>query len=909
MKKNIGICGYGLLLVLLVLGATTQAKAPGARNPISGPDNGLSLAPSPTTIDFIIHSWGNIVTTVDNHGYIGGRQYYDEPSGEWPRNSGHDYIGEIMYWMGAVTPAGDTLVANTWDEFQVVTPLGAADNRILLSTDTSRYYAYDPADTVGLGLGNPAHGWRIWDADSSAWVYNQNYDPLTDNFFPGGPTSLQESHYRFNDAAEGTPLLGLEITHTVLQWNYCYNEDFLFVILEITNTSTDDYTDFAFGLYCDIDVGGPDGTGENGRLEDVVDYDIAENLAWTYDVIGEDPGWGRGVPTGIMGTKYLETPDDIGMTALRTGDWALVPDEDPGRYALIDAVSYDPPLPPTDQYYIQCTRGINLTAGKTVRVVYAIVAGQDEEEFRSNADLAQQLYDNNFVGPQPPTTPVLGARAADEKVYLFWSDTSEVGVDPLSGINDFVGYKLYRSSDQGKTWGTPVYNTGNDCLDQDWSTIAQYSVNAPGQPIQRSFIDDNLYNGVEYWYCLAAYDVGDTAVGVDALQSGFGLAGEATNVIAVTPRNDPAGSYEAAGTVLHEYFGNDLPSDGDVVPIVFDPTAMTGDEYEVVFEDRTDDTYWHLLNATTGDTVLADQTLSDVDPGLFEIAEGLRVVLRNGDRVPRSMGQTIFNGTDTTLAVGSFYGPTVVSLTGDTTNVWTESPYRATYEIRVTGDSTFAPSVFAYWGDPETYWIPFEVWNTTTDQRVSLALYDFLDEEGGEFGVWNSYDLISIVDWPYNPAGDLTADAFPYYYGWFFGFDDDVYNPSVGEVLTVEGAPLNGPDDVFSFKVDGINASAAAAELSNVRVVPDPYFVHYDGMVETDPGESVLEFQGVPGNCTIRIYTIAGDLVQTIEHTSGTGTARWDLLSSNNQQVASGIYLYHVESPYGEHLGRFAVIK
>jgi hypothetical protein len=80
-------------------------------------------------------------------------------------------------------------------------------------------------------------------------------------------------------------------------------------------------------------------------------------------------------------------------------------------------------------------------------------------------------------------------------------------------------------------------------------------------------------------------------------------------------------------------------------------------------------------------------------------------------------------------------------------------------------------------------------------------------------------------------------------------------------------------------------------------------------MVETGLDESILEFQNIPDKCTIRIYTLAGDLVRTIEHNDGSGVARWDLLTSNAQQVASGIYIYHVDSPYGEHLGRFAVVK
>ncbi len=907
MKTTLHILGLLFAAVLIVSGGTANAIAPSAQEDHAKARSQSSLAPSPTTIDQITHNQGNIITTVDNHGYIGG-YWPDLPSGEWPRNSGHDYIGEIKYWMGATYQHGDTtdtLVANTWDEFQGMPSLvsGVSENKILLSTDTTRYWNYDPTDTVGLGIGNPAYGWRVWDPITASYVYSENYDPILGDTVPGGPISLQESHFRFNDAAGGTPLLGLEVTHTMLQWNYCYNEDFIYVILEITNTSAIDYTNFAFGLYVDIDVGGPDGTGENGRLWDLVDYDVAENLAWTYDSKGVDPGWGPTVKTGVMGTKYLETPDGIGMTGLRTGAWSLVPDDDPGRFQALDAVGYDAPIAPEDQYYIQCTRGINLTAGKTVRVVYAIIAGQDEEEFRDNASLAQQLYDNHFVGPQPPPTPVLSARPSDGKVYLHWTDTSEVGIDPLSGEQDFAGYKLYRSDNQGKTWGLVNYQTGNSCLTIDYDPVAMYTISTPGQPIAHSFVDTGLYNGVEYWYCLAAFDRGDTVVGVDPLQSGFGIAGAAKNVVGVTPVTDPAGYYEAAATVDHDYSGDRAPSEGSVTPIIFDETKLTGDEYSVVFEDYPDQTYWHLINNTTGDTVLVNQTRYDGEAGLYEIGEGLRVVVTDGERVPSSMTQTAIGGSEATLEVlpGDFYGTILEYFYAV---AFGNAHTRSTYELRYTGDSTVAPAFNDNAGMGTAWRVPFEIWNTTTNQRVSAAVYDI-----GLDGTWDPWDLIIIVNYPYNPAEDPFTTAWPYYFSWMFRFDDTLYNPSIGDVFTIGGAPQNGPEDVFTFKVDGISAVQASVDMNKIRVVPDPYFVKYSSMVETDPGESVIEFQNVPDKCTIRIYTLAGDLVQTIEHDNPAEPARWNLLSSNVQQVASGIYIYHVDSPYGQHLGRFAVIK
>ena len=85
--------------------------------------------------------------------------------------------------------------------------------------------------------------------------------------------------------------------------------------------------------------------------------------------------------------------------------------------------------------------------------------------------------------------------------------------------------------------------------------------------------------------------------------------------------------------------------------------------------------------------------------------------------------------------------------------------------------------------------------------------------------------------------------------------------------------------------------------------------MHVERTERAEVDEPFLKFRGVPDVCTVRIYTIAGDLVQTLVNDDGNGEVEWNLLSSNLQQVASGIYIFHVESPYGEHLGRFAVIK
>jgi hypothetical protein len=76
-------------------------------------------------------------------------------------------------------------------------------------------------------------------------------------------------------------------------------------------------------------------------------------------------------------------------------------------------------------------------------------------------------------------------------------------------------------------------------------------------------------------------------------------------------------------------------------------------------------------------------------------------------------------------------------------------------------------------------------------------------------------------------------------------------------------------------------------------------------------GEPIRElaFTNLPGECTIKIFTIDGDLVKVLQHHGTGGTAYWDVRSDFNQMVATGVYFYHVESSFGEKVGKFAIIR
>ncbi len=75
-----------------------------------------------------------------------------------------------------------------------------------------------------------------------------------------------------------------------------------------------------------------------------------------------------------------------------------------------------------------------------------------------------------------------------------------------------------------------------------------------------------------------------------------------------------------------------------------------------------------------------------------------------------------------------------------------------------------------------------------------------------------------------------------------------------------------------------------------------------------------IHFINLPDTATIRIYTLAGDLIREIHHpdrflTTYSSEVGWDLISRNAQPVTSGIYIYRVDSRSGSQIGKIVIIK
>lgn len=140
--------------------------------------------------------------------------------------------------------------------------------------------------------------------------------------------------------------------------------------------------------------------------------------------------------------------------------------------------------------------------------------------------------------------------------------------------------------------------------------------------------------------------------------------------------------------------------------------------------------------------------------------------------------------------------------------------------------------------------------------------------------------------------------------------------PKSGDIYYINTLKPFQAGDLYTFttKAAAVDVVNKDQVLDNIFVVPNPYVgfseAEEPGRAIDKRGDRVLQFRNLPNQCTIRIYTITGELVQTLHKDDLTSMTSWDLLSYEGQRIAYGIYIYHVDAPgVGEKIGRFAVIK
>ncbi len=204
---------------------------------------------------------------------------------------------------------------------------------------------------------------------------------------------------------------------------------------------------------------------------------------------------------------------------------------------------------------------------------------------------------------------------------------------------------------------------------------------------------------------------------------------------------------------------------------------------------------------------------------------------------------------------------------------------------------------------------------------------------------WNSSDLSNPLgihrvypDADPDDLTDTTEDGYQRYYEYEYVIDNvQPSKPYYVSVTTFDYgsrkialSSLESSPNLNAVSAYALPGSDAVQERAlSVVVYPNPYRINggyaragYENRDRTKSAERArsIHFYNLPPICTIRIYTLSGDLVEQIEHYSPGGGPqsqheRWNMISRNTQAVVTGIYIYHVASDMGEQLGKIVIIK
>ena len=586
-------------------------------------------------------------------------------------------------------------------------------------------------------------------------------------------------------------------------------------------------------------------------------------------------------------------------------------------------VAFDPTI--VNNYnvgFLFASGPFRLDVGRRERFSLALAYGANLTDLQENVEVVQSIYDANYQFATPPPLPTVQAFATDGAVTLTWDTRAERSIDPVTNTNDFEGYRVYRSTDpnfldpqvilDGRGTGPigngrPIAQFDLDNGVRGFSPLAvsgiQYYL-GDDTGLTHRFTDTDVVNGQTYYYAVTAYDSGSEAFNFypseNAITVSRTLRGGTIlppNVVQVRPNARVPGyvgatasearrvSGTGAGTVQVGVFNSDLVPEGRYrVEFQAPETAVRAQTYslvdldtgEVLFEGGTD-----LEGARTG-----------------PIALGLQPVVTTGAAVEADADASGFTAGSAGVTLLPSYQnglPADLRRPGypeDVVLTFADTPVT---ESRPAIGQPATPAKFRPVGAETGYAYEFFFRDLDGDNTLSAS---------GEF-----IDLLT-------PEGPGSTRLRP---TWRIQVADGGAAPGQGDVYRLVVRTPFTAADAFEFTTTPARVDAAQAqrqfEEQAPYVVPNPYVAaasfEPERFATAGRGERRVEFRALPAGATVRIYTVTGDLVQTLRHDGlTTGMVPWNLRTKDNLDVAPGLYIYHVDAPdVGEHVGRFAIIK
>ena len=561
-------------------------------------------------------------------------------------------------------------------------------------------------------------------------------------------------------------------------------------------------------------------------------------------------------------------------------------------------------------------------------------------------------------------------RSAESSVDKYMDNITN-GVD----LYDFEGYKIYRATDfEFNDAYTITDGDGNptffepyvqDGIKAQWDLVdgksGWHPVDLNGLKfylgsetgLVHSYVDRDVVNGQRYYYAVVSYDYGgdlnNNIIPSDSpmklrVNSLTGVVSLGPNVVEVVPSPPSAGFVDAsfAGDQVEHVFG---ASSGEVFLEIVDPQAVKdAHTYQITFEDTlflnqqglagydttTTKSYYlvDITNQNNPDTLVnSSHTLPESDA---DVIDGFRLTFDNVDGLGFNRSLSYWN-TDSvwTFDVARYYTFNVIGsmLPYDYRVIFTEEISDTSLDVcmRYLPNGTTCYPGFLQAGRPISFKVQCQVSLTGDDEvdweQIPVGFIDVIPF-GAPDSVFNA-DGTRESDWiVFMDHQDDEGNPVP---SWRFllnlmpSDDTRIYSePRTGDTAYVVVDKPFLRNDIYEFTTYAprVDETLAEEDMEKIKVVPNPYFAAsaFEGQntFSSGRGPREIQFRYLPSECTVRIYSISGELVKTIYHSSPleSGTGRWDLLTEDNLSAAYGVYVYHVDAPnIGQKIGKLAIVK
>ncbi len=526
---------------------------------------------------------GNMGFTLSNFGTVGNPLIVsnpnNDPSMEYPLNSGIEHLFEGGLWIGAYLNGQKTVSTGSIDAsggyvagasgFEFCAPNGTGFTKRSTLTNSDNF-----------SVNAISHEDYVCDFGDQYTIIPGTTIPITDHVLPLGASVHLESY----------------------AWNYSFADYFVICNYTITNNSANVWDSVWLGFWTDMVVRNVNVATDNGAAyfnKGAGGFIDSCNAVYAFDVTG-DPGYTNSYgATQILGVTWrnlLFMPSNIanvlnaGYTApkLNANFWIFKqfsgtlynsPADDLERYEKMrKGLDFtDPGIKQTIQTPSNRTQLISIgpllemQPGETAEFAVAFVCARQKEtggttgpekdtpfaqtELIEHLGWAKRTYNgedlngngildngedlnengklDRYILPEPPEMPKVKVISNENKVEIYWNQVAENSIDPISKKKDFEGYRIYRSK-VGEDLSNPdIINSST--LIQQWdlqgnnvgynngfeSVTLQSPVTFDGDTTKYHyrFTNEGLLNGWQYVYILTAFDGGDDLLKIPSLES------------------------------------------------------------------------------------------------------------------------------------------------------------------------------------------------------------------------------------------------------------------------------------------------------------------------------------------------------------------------------------------------------